>query len=176
MLWRSNSEPCWKQSPNPSFFGGSQLILRADEKLGIHLEPQTTILNGCFNDDEPNLYIENGWKSPNIHRFINGWPWGSRHILRDQPGGDTFFTRRNLRGFHHFRRTSRVGIPPPPSGDDTDLRVTELPTQSHRSHGSHVIPIKTGEGYKQPNWAIPRNWIDIFLLIFRQNRGKPCYY
>ena len=79
--------------PNPAenrskllCFGGSQLILRADEKLGIHLEPQTTIINGCFNWMMiPNLYIENGWKSPNIHPFINGWPWGSRHILRDQP-------------------------------------------------------------------------------------------
>ena len=23
----------------------------------------------------PNLHIENGWKSPNIHLYINGWPF-----------------------------------------------------------------------------------------------------
>ena len=29
-------------------------------------------------DDEPNLYIENGWKSPFPSMEINGWPFGVR--------------------------------------------------------------------------------------------------
>ena len=34
----------------------------------VDLGPQTTIYKCLFQlDDEPNLYIENGWKSPNIH-------------------------------------------------------------------------------------------------------------
>ena len=27
-------------------------------------------------DDGSNLYIGNGWKSPNIHPCLTGWPWG----------------------------------------------------------------------------------------------------
>ena len=34
----------------------------------IHLEPQgQPFINGCFNWMIPNLYVENDWKSPNIH-------------------------------------------------------------------------------------------------------------
>ena len=33
-----------------------------------NLEPQVQpLINGCFNWMIPNLYIGNGWKSPNIH-------------------------------------------------------------------------------------------------------------
>ena len=43
-------------------------ILKANEKDKINLELQTTSFLWLFQlDDEPNHYIKNGWKSPNIH-------------------------------------------------------------------------------------------------------------
>ena len=93
----------------------------------------------------PNLYISlyRKWLeiTISIHPFINGWPWGSRHILRDQPRVTLFIQVET--SVVSTTSVGPVGIPPPPSGDNTDLRVTELPTKSHRSHGSHVIPEKT---------------------------------
>ena len=47
--------------------------------------PRPTIYKWLFQlDDEPNLYIENGWKSPFPSMEINGWPWGSRINGNDQ--------------------------------------------------------------------------------------------
>ena len=42
--------------------------------------PKQPFINGCFNWMMNQIFTyKNGWKSPNFHPFINGWPWGSRY-------------------------------------------------------------------------------------------------
>ena len=42
------------------------------DKLTSTWNPKQPFINGFFNWMIPNLYLGNGWKSPNIHPFING--------------------------------------------------------------------------------------------------------
>ncbi len=48
------------------------------KKIGCTWNPKQPFINGCFNWMIPNLYIGNGWKSPNIHFKVV--VWGSRYM------------------------------------------------------------------------------------------------
>ena len=55
---------------NYAYYAHFQVFHRDRKSSSQHLEPQTVpFINGCFNWMIPNLYIENGWKSPNFHPF-----------------------------------------------------------------------------------------------------------
>ena len=55
--WPVSWEKCW------SFGAWSKCFLSFKETWN----PKQPFINGCFNWMIPNLYIGNGWKSPNIH-------------------------------------------------------------------------------------------------------------
>jgi len=48
---------------------------KKDTKHALPGSPNNQFFYGCFElDDEPTLYIGNGWKSrKNIHPLVNGW-------------------------------------------------------------------------------------------------------
>ena len=51
-LWKRNTPVIEDSVENPTFLPGT---------------PKNQFFYGCFNWMIPNLYIGNGWKSPNIH-------------------------------------------------------------------------------------------------------------
>ena len=69
----------------------------------VHLEPDGHLcINGCFNWMIPNLYIGNGWKSPNIHSKIGCLGY---HATRIQVFTLAFSTHfRSIQIFQTFRQ------------------------------------------------------------------------